>query len=151
MAIESFKPGSAAEPDGLRPGHLKQLVSKSVGETGNWFLGTLAVFVNLVLSGNVPEHIKHTFYGANLRALNKDGRGIRPIDVRNTLRRLAAKVGQKPIAHGLGNHSRPTQMGFETKRCLLSGSSCSPTVLEWNHTSTGATEVRCLQRVQLYA
>ena len=114
-AINSFKPGSAAGPDGLRPGHLKQLVCKSVGETGNRLLGTLTVFVNLVLSGNVPEHITDTFYGANLCALNKDGGGIRPIAVGNTLRRLATKVGQRPIAHGLGNHFRPTQLGFETK------------------------------------
>ena len=35
--------------------------------------------------------------------------------VRNTLRRLATKVGQKPIAHGLGNDFRPIQLGFETK------------------------------------
>ena len=68
-----------------------------------------------MLSGNVPEHITDTFFGANLCALNKDGGGIRPIAVGNTLRRLATKVGQKPIAHGLGNHFRPTQLGFETK------------------------------------
>ena len=37
----------------------------------------------------VPEHIADTFYGANLCATNKDGGGIRPIDVGNTLRRLA--------------------------------------------------------------
>ena len=76
--------------------------------------GTLAVFVNLVLSGNVPKHIKDTLYGANLCALNKD-EGVQPIAVGNTLRRVATTIGQKPIAHGLGNHFRPTQLVFETK------------------------------------
>ena len=83
-AIDYFKPGSAAGPDGLRPGHLKQLVGKSVGETGNWLLRTLAVFFNLVLSSKEPEHIKDTFYGASLCDLNKDGGSIRPIAVGNT-------------------------------------------------------------------
>ena len=74
------------------------------------------VRVNLVLSVIVPEHIKDTFYGANLCAWNKDGWGIRPIAVKNTLRRLATTVGQKPMAHGLGNHFSPTQLGQKTKR-----------------------------------
>ena len=95
MAIDSFKPGSAAGQDVLRPCHLKQLIGKLIGETGNHFLGTLAVFVNLVLSCFIPAHIKDTFNCANLCALNKDGEGIMPIAVGNTLRSLATYVGQK--------------------------------------------------------
>ena len=52
-AIDSFKPGSAAGPYGLRPGHLKQLVGKLVGETWNRLLGTLVAFVSFVLLNNV--------------------------------------------------------------------------------------------------
>ena len=37
---------------GARPGHLKQLVSKMIRETGNQFLDTLELFFNLVLLGN---------------------------------------------------------------------------------------------------
>ena len=92
MAIDSFKPGSAAGPDGFRPGRLKQLVGKAVGETGNRLLRTLAVFVSLVLLGNVPEHIKDTFSGANLCALNKDRGNVRRRAVWNTRRHLATKV-----------------------------------------------------------
>ena len=114
-AIDTFKPQSSTSPESLRPGHLKQLVGKSIGETGNCFFGMLAVFVNLVLLGNVPEHIRDTFYGANLFALNKDRGSIRPVALRNTLRRLATKFGQQLTAHNLGNHFRPTQLGFETK------------------------------------
>ena len=60
-AIDSFKLGSATGPDGLRLCHPRQLVCMSVRETGKWLLRTLAVFVNLV-----PEHMKDSFYGANL-------------------------------------------------------------------------------------
>ena len=52
-AFDFFKPGSAAGPDGLQSGHLKQLVGKSVGQTGNRHFGTLPEFVSLVLLGNV--------------------------------------------------------------------------------------------------
>ena len=61
-------------------------------------MGTLTVFVNLVLLGNTPERIIYTFYGANLYALSKDGEGIGPIALGNTLKLLATKVGQKPVS-----------------------------------------------------
>ena len=94
--IDSFKPGSIAGPGGLWPGHLKQLVGMSVEETGNRLMGTSAVFVNLVLLGNVPEQIKYTFYGANICALNKDEGGVRHIAEGNTQRRLAFKSDRNP-------------------------------------------------------
>ena len=115
-ANKPFKLGLAAEPDGLRPCHLKQLVGKSVGETGNRLLGTLTVFGNLMLLGNVLGHLKDTFYGANLYDSNKDGAGIRPIANKgNTLRSLATKIGQKNYSSRHGYHLRPQQLRLETK------------------------------------
>ena len=52
-AIDCFKPGSVAGPDGLWPGHLKQLVGRKVGESGDRILGTIAGIVNIVLLGYV--------------------------------------------------------------------------------------------------
>ena len=106
-------------------------------------MGTLTLFVNLVLSGNVPEHITDTFYGANLWALNKDGGGIRTISVGNTLRRLATMFGQKPIAHGLGNHFRRTQLGFKTK------GGCKTAVHAARHHLNGATYRRMLLKLDV--
>ena len=106
-------------------------------------MGTLTVFVNLVLLGYVPEHIKYTLYGADLCALNKDGLGIRPISVRNTLQRLATKVGQKPIAHGLEDLFRPTQLGFETKE------GCQAVIHTAGQYLNGATHQRVLLKLDV--
>ena len=96
-----------------------------------------------MLSGDVPEHIKDTFYGANPCALNQDGGGIRPIPVGNTLRRLAAKVGLKPIAHDLGNNFRPTQPGFETN------GGCEAAVHAARQYLNGATHLRVLLKLDV--
>ena len=114
-AVNSFRPGSAGGPDGLRPGHLKTLLSHSSAEAGVRLLTTLTDFVNAILKGEVPDFAVSTFYGATLCALTKKDGGIRPIAVGNTLRRLAAKVGARPLSHSLGNELRPVQLGFSTK------------------------------------
>ena len=114
-AVNSFRPGSAGGPDGLKPGHLKTLLSHSSAEAGESLLITLTDFVNAILRGEVPDFAVSTFYGATLCALTKKDGGIRPIAVGNTLRRLAAKVGARPISHSLGSELRPIQLGFSTK------------------------------------
>jgi len=114
-AINSFRPGSAGGPDGLRPGHLKTLLSLSSAEAGVTLLTTLTDFVNAILRGEVPDFAVSTFFGATLCALTKKDGGIRPIAVGNTLRRLAAKVGARPLSHSLGSELRPVQLGYSTK------------------------------------
>ena len=52
-AIFSFPAGSAAGHDGICPQHLKDLVSKSVGDPGSILISSLTKFVNLVASGYV--------------------------------------------------------------------------------------------------
>ena len=59
--------------------------------------------------------LKLTHPYVNVCASNKDGERIRPTAVGDTLRRLATKVRQKPIAHGLGKNFRPTQLALEIK------------------------------------
>jgi len=48
-ALRSFKPGSAAGPDGLRPQHIQDMVQ----EMGTLLISSLVYFVNHVLSGVV--------------------------------------------------------------------------------------------------
>jgi len=114
-AIESFRPGSAGGPDGLRPGHLRTLIGLAAGEAGARLLTTLTSFVNMVLRGEVPDFATSTFFGASLCALSKKDRSVRPIAVGNTLRRLATKVGALPLTPALGEELRPVQLGFSTK------------------------------------
>ena len=78
-------------------------------------LTSLAEFVNLILRGEVPEFVRQIFYGATLCALGKKDGGVRPIAVGCTLRRLAAKVGARPLSTQLGDSLRPVQLGYSTK------------------------------------
>ena len=114
-AISSFPPGSAGGLDGLRPGHLKALLGRESGEAGARLLSRLTEFTNMVLRGEVPDFVITTFFGASISALMKKDGGIRPIAVGNTLRRLATKVGVKPLSVRLGQELRPIQLGFSTK------------------------------------
>ena len=65
------------------------------------------------------------------------------IVVPNTLRRLATEVGKKPIAHGVGNHFRPTQLGFETK------GGCEAAVHAARQYLNGATQRRVLLKLDV--
>ena len=112
-AILSFPAGSAGGPDGLKPGHLKNLIGAA--EAGNRLLESITKLVNFVLKNKIPEDIRPIFFGANLCALSKKDGGIRPIAVGTTFRRLTTKAGLKPISRELGNLLRPNQLGYATK------------------------------------
>ena len=86
--ISSFRKGSAGGPDGLRPQHLKDMVS--VASSSQVFLPALTAFVQLMLEGRTPTFIRTYFFGANLTAIRKSDGGVRPIAVGCTLRRLVA-------------------------------------------------------------
>jgi len=77
-AIESFRPGSAGGPDGLRPSYLRTLIGLAAVEAGVRLLVTLTKFVNVVLEGGVPEFARSMFFGASFCALTKKDSDIRP-------------------------------------------------------------------------
>ena len=112
-AILSFPAGSAGGPDGLKPGHLKNLIGAA--EAGSRLLESITKLVNLVLKKEIPEDIRRIFFGANLCALSKKDGGIRPIAVGTTFRRLTTKVGLKPISRQLGTFFRSNQLGYASK------------------------------------
>ena len=78
-ALKSFKPGSGAGPDGLRPGHLQSLTSKGSGAAGERLKNSITSLCNLMCRGEVPEKVQPVLYGATLCALSKKEGGIRPI------------------------------------------------------------------------
>jgi hypothetical protein len=111
-AIDSFPPGSAGGPDGLKPQILKDILHKSNGEAANNLLEELTRLVNKVLAGEVPAPLRRFFFGANLTALNKKDGGVRPIAVGNTFRRLTAKcAGALAMADRKENYGT-TQLGY---------------------------------------
>ena len=111
-AIMSFPAGSSAGPDGLRPQHLKDLISCQ--EKGPDLLTALTGFVNMVLSGRCPEEVAPFFFGGRLIALEKKSGGIRPIAVGMTLRRLVSKCGSAFGVERMRSSLSPLQLGVGT-------------------------------------
>ena len=71
----------------------------------------LATFVNLVLSGSVPQPVCHAFLGASLHVLRKKDGGIRPIAVGLILRRLASKIACRWATDRMLPELLPRQLG----------------------------------------
>ena len=103
QAIRSFPRGSVGGPDGLRPQHLKDMISDNS-------------FVQLLLDGRTPTSVRPFFFGANLTALQKKQGGVRPIAVGCTLRRLSAKVAGAKVAEEMGELLAPQQLGYGVKK-----------------------------------
>ena len=74
------------------------LTGRASAEAGTRLLTALTDLINVALKGEVPEFATSTFYGENLCALTKRDGGIRPIAVDCTYRRLATKVGTRPLS-----------------------------------------------------
>ena len=58
-------------PDGLRPKHLKDLISELAEKGGRKLLSALTSFIERVLQGNVPLFVHPILFGATLIALRK--------------------------------------------------------------------------------
>lgn len=113
--IFSFVTGSFGGEDGIRPQHLKHLISRNNGEMGEQLLSSATKLSNLMLAGEVNKEFVPHFYGARLIALYKKDVGIRPIAIRATFRRLVAKLGCSYMIENLLCDFKPHQMGFGVK------------------------------------
>ena len=58
------------------------------GSAGLNFLKSLTKLINLIGDGKIPKPLRTFFFGAKLIALIKIDRGLRPIAIGNTLRRI---------------------------------------------------------------
>ena len=105
------------------------LTGRASVEAGTRLLTALTDLINVALKGEVPEFATSTFYGANLCALTKRDGGIRPIAVGCTYRRLATKVGARPLS-ALGGELHPCsnwvslQRGAVKQPCAQQDDSC---------------------------
>ena len=110
-ATFSFKPGSAPGPSGLRPEHLKKMLSAPDPAHAKKFLSALTGLTNLLFSGSFPSEIALFMCGANLfAALKKDG-GHRPVAVGETLRRLVSKCAAFKYTPAAVEVLKPHQLG----------------------------------------
>ena len=111
-ALNTFPNGSSGGCDGLRPQHLKDLVSCSNGAAGANLLKSLCQLGGLMLNGRVPAAVTPLLYGASLCALGKKDGSVRPIAVGNTLRRLVAKASLFTVRDVAASLLSPHQFGF---------------------------------------
>lgn len=114
-SICSFANGSNAGTDGLRPQHLKDIISLSAGEAGQRALKSITKLCNFLLAGKLNVVICELLYGASLCALVKKDGGIRPIAIGTTIRRLTSKIGCFSVKSDMVNYLLPRQIGFGVK------------------------------------
>jgi hypothetical protein len=108
-AVMSFPAGTAGGPDGLRPQHLKDMISCKEG--GPKLLSALTAFTNVTLAGRCPAELLPIFFGGKLIALNKKSNDVRPIVIGFTLRRLVAKCANSFGIARLERYFSPRQLG----------------------------------------
>ena len=70
----------------------------------------------MILEGKVPFELLPYFFGAKLIALKKPDRGVRPIAVGNTFRRLSAKCAGFHVFESRQARYVNRQVGVGTKR-----------------------------------
>lgn len=114
-AIKHFPVSSSGGIDGLRPRHLKDLISFSCGDAAEKLISASSKLVNVVRSGKICSDLLPVFYGAALIALAKKNGDIRPIAIGLTWRRLAGKIACFNIKDELSQRFSPTQNGFGIK------------------------------------
>ena len=123
-AIYSFPAGSAGGPDGLRPQHLKDLISPGADGSRQVLLPALVSFIGLVLNGNTPASIRPFFFGANLTALEKKNGGVRPIAVGGHSTSTNCKSGWNESDGGDGSLTCAGSVGVWCPEGLRGCSAC---------------------------
>ena len=109
VALKSFCPSNAGGVDGLRPGHLKDLVGPQTAEAGQRLLKALADIFSKLLQCHIRQQARDLF-AANLTALLKKNGRIRPIAVGDFFCRLASKIAMKRVIMVLQRQLPPFQL-----------------------------------------
>ena len=107
-ALRTFLLGLSGGPDGLTPQHITDLLA---GDTDGKFLNSLTELINLLLDGKFDTDINTIVYGGRLLAISKKDGGVRPIAVRYTIRRLAAKCANRHVIEERSRVLQPRQIG----------------------------------------
>src|SRR6218665_2022445 len=106
----AFFPGG---PDGLRPQHLLDLLYNEKSSAA--FLASLTDFINVLLRGECPKQMSEIMFGGSLIALSEKVRGLRPIVIGYTYRRLAAKCANRYALGRLDSFFAPLQVGWRSQ------------------------------------
>jgi hypothetical protein len=91
-AISQFDRGSAPDGSDLRPSHLQDMLRASSEQARAALPSEVTAFVNRSFQGHLPELLVPWFVGAPLTAFAKNGGGVSPLAVGETLRRLTSKL-----------------------------------------------------------
>jgi len=113
-AVRSIPPGSAGDPDEVRPQHTLEMVS--CRESGTELRSALTGFVNCLLQGHIHPQVSPVLFGGSLIALEKKFGGIRPIAVGYTLRRIVAKCANSYATNQIAGYFSPIRLGVGTPR-----------------------------------
>lgn len=67
-ALKSFSGSSSGGVDGLRPGHIKDLISAHTAEAGEHLKTSITALINTLLRAEIPQHARDLIFSANLTA-----------------------------------------------------------------------------------
>lgn len=114
-SIKHFPISSSGGIDGLRPRHLKDLISFSCGDASKRLISAVSKLVNVIRAGTICSKLCPVFYGAALIALAKQNGDIRPIAIGLVWRRLAGKIAVFAVREDIAEILAPIQNGFGVK------------------------------------
>ena len=136
--VKRMSAAGAPGADGLRAGHLKQLVGWHAGAARDRLQSALLDFANLCLAGAVPTAVRPLMFGARLVAFRKADGGVRPIAVGLVLRRLVAGVACAAVRDEAAALLSPVQVGVSVRGGAEAAVHAARRFLD---TSTGSTGI----------
>ena len=112
--VTHFPPGTAGGPSGLKPAHLKECIQDADSGVAGDFIRGLYSFVRLCLDGELqPSEIPFLCSGRLIPLRKGSGADVRPIAVRETLRRIVSKaLMAHPLAKRAAVWLEPLQLGL---------------------------------------
>jgi len=113
--VEGFPNGSAAGASGARPQFFKDMLGCPNKATGEAALSALTALTNHMVAGLAPRELAPFIAGAPLMALNKQGGGLRPIAIGETIRRLVSKCCCEATTEDCKVIFGPLQVGVATQ------------------------------------
>ena len=113
--VDGFPTGSAAGASGTRPQFLKDILSCPNKAVGDEALASLTRLTNHMVAGRAPSELAPFIAGAPLMALVKEGGGLRPIAIGETIRRLVSKCCCEATTEDAKVIFGPLQVGVATQ------------------------------------
>ena len=113
--VEGFPTGSAAGASGTRPQFFKDILCCPNKAVGDEALASLTRLTNHMVAGLAPRELAPFIAGAPLMALVKQGGGLRPIAIGETIRRLVSKCCCEATTEDAKVIFGPLQVGVATQ------------------------------------